>query len=270
MPTSYGALCTDFYVNSKLSVKMDLPTERETILHLFDRLRKSEPSMDRFRRYDNELLLESSRREPEYRYTSLRRTSLRAGHANPQDMESAYRFHRTLLDVAPHFLSISPLDVDFLEVMFGFDMECEGNHDQVVYEALFADTPLAGLMLPPGNVADESDAKILDVQPVFGASLNAEGDLQAFYEIKTRTRSRRGQAGRYQDEPLSIFLTLRKYGPVTRLEDLGDAFDTMKDTAENLATERLVPDLLTPIARQIISSGAEGGGAEGGSEERER
>ncbi len=260
MATSYGALCSDFYVNCKLSVKMDLPAERETVLHLFDRVRKSEPSMDRFRRYENELLLESSRRDAEYRYLSMRRTSVRSGHANPQDMADAYRFHRVILDVAPHYLTISPLDIDYVELMFGFDLECEGNHDAVVFEALFADTPMANLMRLPDSVADESQVKPLDVQPVFGAALNASGDLQAFYEVKTRTRNRRGQATRYQDEPLSIFLTLRKYGPVDHLSDIRAIFDTMKDQAETLATERLVPDLLTPIARQIISMGAEGGG----------
>ena len=82
MATSFGALCSDFYVNSKLAMKMDLPDERETVLHLFDRVRRSYPSMDRFRRYDNEFLLESSRRETEYHYLSLRRSSIRAGQSN--------------------------------------------------------------------------------------------------------------------------------------------------------------------------------------------
>ena len=37
MATSFGALCTDFYINQKVGLKMDLPADRETILHLFDR-----------------------------------------------------------------------------------------------------------------------------------------------------------------------------------------------------------------------------------------
>ena len=51
MATSYGALCTDFYVNQKLALKMDLPSDRETILHLFDRVKKTVPNMNRFHRY---------------------------------------------------------------------------------------------------------------------------------------------------------------------------------------------------------------------------
>ena len=52
MATSYGALCTDFYINQKLALKMDLPSDRETILHFFDLVRREMPSMHRFRRYD--------------------------------------------------------------------------------------------------------------------------------------------------------------------------------------------------------------------------
>ena len=39
MTTSYGALCSDFYINQKFALKMDLPTARETVLDLFDRIR---------------------------------------------------------------------------------------------------------------------------------------------------------------------------------------------------------------------------------------
>jgi hypothetical protein len=249
MATSFGALCTDFYVNMKLTLKMDLPGERETLLHLFDRLGRSYPNMDQFHRYDDELVLESSRREAEYRWVSLRRTSVRGGHVNPQDMEEAYKFHKLLLEVAPHYLSISPLDIDYLELLFGFDLECKGNHDQVVYDALFASSPLADLMRVP-------QAKMIDVQPVFGMSLGRHGEMQVFFEVKTRTRSRRGSTGRYADEPLSVLVTLRKYGPIRKLEQLSRDFSVLCKHAETLTSERAVPDLVMPIARQITSSNA--------------
>ncbi len=199
MATSFGALCTDFYVNQKLLLKMDLPSDRETVLHLFDRIRKAQPSMNRFRRYEGELALESSRLGTDYRWLALRRASLRSGHVNPSSMDEAYQLHRLALDVAPYHLTISPLDVDSIELMFGFDLECKGNHDEVVYDALIANSPMAELFKVP-------DAKIVEVQPLFGLSLNQEGDLHACYEVKTRTKTRRGRASRrYQEEPISIF-----------------------------------------------------------------
>ncbi len=246
MATSLGALCTDFYINQKLALKMDMPAERETILHFFDRIRKALPSMNRFRRYEGELALESSRRDTEYKWMALRRTSIRSGHVNPQTMEDAYRFQRLLLEVSPYHLTISPLDVDYLELMFGFDLECKENHDRIIYEALYERTPMADLL-----AEGDKHGKILDVQPVFGQALTEEGDLQAYFEVKTRPKSRRGSSRGYRHEPISLFLTLRKYGPIDDVKQLQSEFDSLTKTAEQLATDRLVPDLLTPISQRI-------------------
>jgi len=247
MATSFGALCTDFYVNQKLALKMDLPVDRETILHLFDQMRKAVPSMDRFRRYEGELALESARREAEYQWLALRQTSIRSGHVNPSSMAEAYRLHRLVFEYAPHHLTISPLDVDYVELLFGFDLECKANHDAIIYDALYANSPLSGLFRPPQTT-------ILDVQPLFGVSLSRTGDLQAYFEVKTRTKSRRGKPTRSRNDPISIFLTIRKYGPVHHTDELLDIFETLSHHAEALATERVVPCLLTPIARQIAAS----------------
>ena len=249
MATSFGALCTDFYVNHKLALKMDLPSERETVLHFLDRVRKAMPGMSRFRRYDGELALESSRKDAEYQWLALRRTSIRTGYVNPQSMADAYRFHRLILELAPYHLTLSPLDVDFIELMFGFDLECKDNHDEVVFEALIEGTPLGSLLKLP-------NAKIQDVQPAFGLTFGEEGDLQAYFEVKTRRRSRRGSSKRYRNEPISLLLTLRKYGPVEGFTEMQTVFDTLANHCETLATEQLIPDLLTPIARHITSSSA--------------
>lgn len=248
MATSYGALCTDFYINAKLAVKMDMPSERETVLHFFDRVRKSLPSMSRFRRYDGELALESSRSEAEYRWLAMRRNCLRTGHVNPDTMGVAGDFHKFLLELAPFHLTLSPLDIDYLEVLFGFDLECEQDHDQIVYEALYADSPLGGLGQVPNG-------KVLDVQPVFGVSLSESGDTQAYYEVKTRPRNRRGKASR-NGEPISLFMTVRRYGPIDDLKSLKKWYDDAVRQADTLCSEHLVPDLLTPIARHITSGSA--------------
>ena len=247
MATSYGALCTDFYVNQKLALKMDLPSERETILHFFDRMRKSLPGMDRFKRYDGELALESARKDARYTWLALRRNSVRTGHVNPESMEEAVAYHKLVLELAPYHLTISPLDVDYIELMFGFDLECRQNHDAVIFEALYSQGPL-------GNLMPDQAERVLDVQPVFGQSLNKSGDLQAYYEVKTRPRSRRGSSKRYAGEPISLFLTLRQYGPVNEVGDLAASIEKLNATAEQLATEKLIPELLTPIAQHIGSS----------------
>lgn len=248
MTTSFGALSTDFHITQKLALKMDLPDDRETLLHLFDQVRKTDPAMRRFRRFDGELLLESSRREPHYRWLTLRRTSVRSGQSNPDQMADAYRFHQNVLRLIPYQLSISPIDVGYQELWFSFDLECKSNQDEVVYDALIADTPLANLMQWP-------DAKITDVQPVLGMRLEGRRGLEAYFEVKTRRRGRRG-GSRYRQEPIGVVVSVRKYGPINEVEDLVTNFKKMAQYAEQLATERLVPHLLMPIARQITSSSA--------------
>lgn len=247
MSTSYGALCTDFYVNQKVAVKMDLPSGRDTLLHFFERMRKSMPRMNRFKRYNGELALESARRDARYNWLALRRHSIRTGHVNPESLEEALDYHRLVLEMAPHHLSLSALDIDFVELMYGFDLECDKNHDAVIFDALFGDTPLQHLM-------PDTDARVLDVQPVFGHALSASGDLQAYYEVKSRPKSRRGSSKKYAGEPISLFLTVRQYGPVGELDELGSVVTRLHGHCETLAAERLVPQLLRPIAEKITSS----------------
>ena len=95
-----------------------------------------------------------------------------------------------------------------------------------------------------------------DVQPIFGLRLGGRNGMDAYFEVKTRNRGRRGGGGRMRNEPIAVIVSLRKYGPIDKVEDLVTNFDKMSHHCEQLATERLVPDLLTPIARQITSSSA--------------
>lgn len=246
MATSYGAICTDFYVNQKLSLKMDLPTGRETVLDMFDRIRKELPGMERFRRYDGELALESSGQSSQYSWLALRRTTIRSGWVNPESLEQAYKLHRLILEVGPYFLSISPLDVEFIELVFGFDLQAERNRNEVVFEALLADSPLASLI----HMDEES---VMEAQPLIGFSLNGGCSLQAFIEVKTRTTTREVVTGRFEDEPISVYLTVRQYGALKKIEDFATAFGTLAGHIERLAEHRVIPQVVMPIRDTIYS-----------------
>jgi hypothetical protein len=244
--TTLGALCTDFYVNQKLELKLDLPSSRETVLDMFDRIRKELPNMDRFRRYDGELALESPEEGAQYNWLALNRTSIRSGWVNPDELGDAYRLHRLILEIAPYFLSISPLDVEFVELIFGFDIEAETNRNDVVFDALLADSPL-------GTLIDAGREAVLDAQPFLGFSLSRRCDVQAFVEVKTRTRSKEIAAGRYESEPISIYLTVRRYGPFQTIRDFADSFGTLAGHAERLSEDRVIPCVLMPIRNALMS-----------------
>jgi len=245
--TALGAFCSDFYVNQKLALKLDLPERRETVLDLFDRVRRAFPRLSTFQRYDGEVALESDSTEREWQWVALRQTTIRSGHVNPATLADTYNFHKALLEVAPYFLSISPLDIDMLEVVFGFDFETEHDRDAVVFDALLANTPFAGLV-------DAGFERVLDAQPGLAISLGERGDLQAAFEV--RTKPRMTVAGERGGDPISVFLTVRKYGPLASLEELKAAFGAVVGHAEHLAENRVIPHLVVPIHETLQSRGA--------------
>lgn len=246
MTTSHGALCTDFYVNQKVSLKMDLPTGRETVLQMFDRIRHELPEMKSFKRYDSELALESSSGEAHYSWMAMRQTSIRSGWVNPLSLNEAYKLHRVILDVAPYFLSISPIDVEYIELVFGFDIKAGMNRNEVVLDALLAQSPLASLI-------DMDRESVLDAQPFLGFSLSHSCDLQAFVEVKTRTVPNEIASGQYEDEPISIYLTARRNGPLTSIDDFSETFGMLAGHVERLAEDRVIPYVVLPIREAILS-----------------
>ncbi|QDU32060.1 hypothetical protein KS4_00890 [Poriferisphaera corsica] len=257
MATSFGALCTDFYINQKLAMKLELPRDRETVLHFFDRMKRSMPEMRKFRHYEGELALESARLDARYKWLALCKNQIRAGQVNPETMKEAYDYHKLIMELSPHFLTLSPLDIDYVEVLFGFDLECERNHDDVIYEALYTGSPLAELLY-------SEHGKVMDVQPSLGGTLTERGDLQVYYEIKSRQKSRRGSSQAFRDQPLSVFLTMRKYEPVGDVRDLGKVFSELCGYGEQLAMDKLVPHVIQPISQYITTGGHDSGPDHGG------
>jgi len=248
MTDSYRALCSDFYINQKLSVKLDLPRSRDTVLELFERLRRQFSGMTQFRRYKEELALESAPGASPNQWLAVRSSNIRSGAVNPESVESAYGLHKAVVETAPFFLSISPLDIDFVELLFGFDLLTSRPHDPIVHRALFAHTPL-------GELGEPGSARAVDCQPLLGLSLGSTddgGELEAHYEIKTRLHE---PAGADTPEPISVYLTLRRHGPVADLKALSGIVDELAHRGERLVEERVAPVLLTPLRHAIAAEG---------------
>ncbi|TVQ53087.1 MAG: hypothetical protein EA377_08810 [Phycisphaerales bacterium] len=247
MSTSFGALCSDFYVNQKVALKMDLPAGREPVLELFDRVRRSFPRMDRFRRFEEELALESAEGDAQYSWLSLNGNSIRSGWVNPETVHDAYRLHQLVLELMPFYLTVSPIDVEFIELVFGFDLIAETNRSEVVINALLGRSPLADLI--GGDLETP-----LDAQPFIGLCLNEDGTRQAFIEVKPRTRAEEIASGHYDAQPISVYLTVRQCGPIRALEELAATFGTLAGYAERLAEERVVPHIVIPLRETILSN----------------
>lgn len=243
--TSLRALCTDFYVNQRVGLTLDLPSHRESVLDLFDRLRREMPELDRFRRYASELALESPEIAGRYAWVALQRTSVRSGWVNPDDLDSPYRLHRLLLETSPYFLSITPLDIECIELVFGFDLEVAGDRNEVVFDALLAGSAMA-------EVVDQGREHLADVQPFIAVSLDEGGRTQASVEVKTRGGHREGAAEAAPD-PLSVYLTLRRNGPFRDLKELSGIFAMLAGHAERMVEQRVIPSILMPLHARIVS-----------------
>ncbi|MBM4108457.1 MAG: hypothetical protein FJ255_06535 [Phycisphaerae bacterium] len=251
MADNYRALCSDFYVNMKLQVKMELPRTRETVLEFFERVRRQFPSMTGFRRFRDELALEAPQSEMPHRWLAVRGSAIRSGVVNAATLAESYALHLQILESCPHYLSVSPLDVDHLELLFGFDLLAHGNHDAIVLDAMLASTPLASLLDIPG-------ATPVEFQPLVALALPAEDGspaLEAAFEIKTRPQGR-GQPHDQDSpgEPISVCLSLRRPAPFGDLKDLPLSFHAMARRGEELIESRLVPNLLLPLRDAIASN----------------
>jgi hypothetical protein len=252
MKASLGAHCDDFYVSSRIYLKLDLSLERETVLHFFDRIRREYPSMRRMRRRDDgTLVLEENDTEGRdgraKRWVRLEPGAIRFGFFAPPTPQEYRSFGELLLENAPCHLTLSDLDIDYLEVVYGFDLVYAGNHDRLVAETLYADHPFARFLL--GHEA----AHTIDCQPSFGITLNGTCDTQAYLEIKSRTTTYEVRTGDFEDQLLSVYLTIRRYWGFGEPTELRKAYVQLADVGEELATRRVVPLVVNPLAHAIAS-----------------
>jgi hypothetical protein len=247
MSNPFGAFCEDFYVNMRLGSQLNLPHNRETLLHFFERVQRQFPGMTRFRKNDNsEMNLEEDRGGESYRWVSVEQKRISSGHVNPPTVEESLKLHTMLLEHSPHLLGISPVEIDYLDVLFGFDLGFSGNHDEIIADSLFADSPLTCL-------AEEKGAKPVDFQPTVTVALSDDCRLQARIDIVTRTNSYQVRTGDYSDDVISVYLILRRYWGDRPREPMEKMFVSMAERAEQICHDHILPRVIKPISAAIAS-----------------
>ncbi|MCE2924035.1 MAG: hypothetical protein LW822_01030 [Phycisphaeraceae bacterium] len=249
MAESYNHLADDTYINTRLQVKMDLSLEREAVMGLFERLRREHPAMSHFRKSKAELALESPLLDAQQLWVGLRKASVRTGILNPAKIDNAYRFHKSVLDAAPLYLSISPLDIDYLEVVYGFSLMAPGNHDAIVFDALIAGSPLAGMLAVRGATPS-------DCQPTFGLNLTDNHDTQALFQVRTRPPGPPEQTPDPEapPHPISVLLFIRKMGVPGDVKELAGTLKSLMKLGDELVASRVAPFVLKPLREVIASS----------------
>src|SRR5207247_2539820 len=121
-----------------------------------------------------------------------------------------------------------------------------GNHDEVIAESLFADSPLTCL-------TEESGARAVDFQPTVTVALSEDCRLQARIDVVTRTNSYQVRTGDYSDDVISVYLILRRYWGDHPKVPAQQLLSEMAERADALCTNHLVPKVIRPISTAIAS-----------------
>jgi hypothetical protein len=246
MATSFGSLCDDFYVNMNLNTELELPTERDTILHFFERIQRQFPTMNTFyQRETGEFCLDEDREAGSYRWISIERDRICSGYVNPDSLEAADEQHRLILDLVPFTLGISNLDIDSLDVLFGMDFDYQGNHDEILAEALFRESPFATLL-------DLPQARPLGFDPAILVGLSEDCRLQARISLESRTGAYQIRTGKFKEEDqLSLYLSIRQYPDPSRAFSTLESYDRQRNLCAELMSERVIPNFVHPIIGAI-------------------
>lgn len=241
----FTSLSDDFYINMNLNTEMDLPQSRETVLHFFEQLQKHYPEMKNFySRERGEFVLEQDKDARSYRWAAIEPRRVCSGHVNPASLEDAYEQHRVMLELVPYSLTISPLDCESLNVMYGFDFTYRGNHNSLLIEALG---------VPPAleKMAEMPDSTMVAYEPSIQLAFDEECRTQCRLSIETRTSAYHIRTGEYPEEQLSVYLTARRYGSLDPDETYGGAMDRLAAICEEMLDGYVVDHVLRPLQETI-------------------
>lgn len=241
----YSSLCDDFYVNMNLSTEMELPANRETILHFFERIQKQYPAMRNFYSRDRgDYILEEDKDQGNYRWCTIEPRRLCSGQVNPDSVRGALEQHHLVLEMAPYDLSVSPLDCEALDLLFGFDYTYRGNHNELVAEALGVSPALERLLDLPG-------ATVINHEPSLTLSLDEDCRLQCRVSVENRTNAYQIRTGDYPEEQLSVYVTARQYGSLKAATTFGDNLKQLLEICREILDGYAIEHVLRPLQRTI-------------------
>ncbi len=243
--THFGALCDDFYVNMMLNTEMELATSRESLLHFFEQMRRRFPTMECFYcRHGDEYVLEEDKDRGSYRWCSVEVRRISSGYVNPESVEAAIEQHRVVLELVPYELTVTPLDCEALDLVFGFDYTYQGNHNELVAEALGLPPAYESLLSLPG-------VRLVNYEPMLTLALDSDCRLQCRVAIETRTTAYHIRTEDYPEDQLSVYVTARHYGSLPHSKSFVDVLARLEEVCRNVLEGYVIENVLRPLARTI-------------------
>ncbi len=242
----YASLCDDFYVNLILGTEMELPANRETVLHFFERMQKTYPTMRNFySRQQGDFILEEDKDQGSYRWCTIEPRRVCSGQVNPESIDGAMAQHKLILELAPYMLSVSPLDCEALDLLFGFDFTYRGNHNQ-----LLAETLGVGAALEP--ILEGSGARVISYEPSLTVAVDEECRLQVRLSVEARTNAYQVRMEDYPEEQLSVYVTARQYGSLDPERTYVEALDRLLKMCRETIDNYVIEQVLRPLGKAIM------------------
>jgi len=248
MAVEFSSVADDFFVNLNLQTALLLPETRETILNFCQAVQKDNPSMTNlYRREEGEYVLEADRESGSYQWLELHASRVAAGYFNPPSLEAAYRMHGAILEKCFYYLGVSGLDVECQDLLFGFNLDYRGNRDELVSRALLSGSPL-------GALSEDGRATCIEFEPSLVLGIDDGCYRQVRVSVETRGSSYEVRTGQYDDQPVSVYLTVRAYPEPGKLFDLQECFKAECEMAEEFTCQVLIPHIIRPIAAAISTA----------------
>lgn len=247
MAVDFTNVADDFFVNLNFQTVVDLPDSRETVLSFLEVVQKEFPDMENFYlRESGEHVLEGDHEGGSYTWLEIQKNRLTAGCFNPPSPENAYHRHGRILERSKYYLGLGGLDMECLDAIFGFNLNFHGNRDAIVAQALLGGSALSAFLTDPG-------VKPLECEPNIAIALDESCCVQARISVETRSSSYQVRTGQYEDEPITIYLTVRRYPGNGKADSPEESFAKMCGSCEDLAERIVVPQIIQPIAAAIAA-----------------
>jgi hypothetical protein len=189
-------------------------------------------------------VLEEDKDQGRYRWAAVETKRLCSGQVNPPSIEAAVDQHRLVLEMAPAYLSVSPLDCEALDVLFGFDFAFRGNHNALLAEAL-------GVGPAFDRVGELPGGRVINYEPSLTISLDEDCRVQVRVSTETRTNAFQVRTGEFTEEQLSVYVTARQYGSLDPDTSYVEALERLVRLARDVVDSCVVEQILRPLARTI-------------------
>jgi len=115
-----------------------------------------------------------------------------------------------------------------------------------VADALLGGSPLAA-------VVSEAGTRCIECEPTFVVAMDEDCHIQGRIALETRSSSYQVRTGQYDEEPISVYFTVRRYPDADKKLDLKTAFQEQCGMCEDLSDQVVIPYVVQPIAAVIAT-----------------